>query len=223
MAQKTFKIVPKWRNFAKSGHTAPLPPFSHFKLKLEKLKKSICLFDYEMNFSPTLCFCEMVKRWFESVWPDCWIIYLIFAHLQHWKFANKISKLCQILNELFQNGQSFLTLCQSGEISPNLVTLVRIKESSLIPFWSFLSVNFWNVLFLILAEVWPDLAKFRHFGKKYLVIFSWLLSWTYFGNYYNRYWANVHICKRTNIEKWSCHLVTLLKDSNPQPTAVVWL
>ena len=32
-------------------------------------------------------------------------------------------KIWQILNEHFQNGQSVITLCQSGEISPNLVTL----------------------------------------------------------------------------------------------------
>ena len=39
------------------------------------------------------------------------------------KFTQITSKFCQILNEPFQNGQSFLTVCQSGEISPNLVTL----------------------------------------------------------------------------------------------------
>ena len=31
----------------------------------------------------------------------------------------------QILNEPFQNGPSFVMVCQSGEISPNLVTLVE--------------------------------------------------------------------------------------------------
>ena len=46
------------------------------------------------------------------------------------KFAEIISKFCQILNEAFQNGQSFLTACQSGEISPNLVTLVVNKQTS---------------------------------------------------------------------------------------------
>ena len=63
--------------------------------------------------------------------PDCWIICFIIGHLQHWKcaqkyieFANASQKVCQILNELFQNGQSFLTLCHLGEISTNLVTLV---------------------------------------------------------------------------------------------------
>ena len=39
------------------------------------------------------------------------------------KFAQIISKFCQILNAAFRNGQSFLTVCQSGEISPNVVTL----------------------------------------------------------------------------------------------------
>ena len=51
-------------------------------------------------------------------------------HLQHWKIAQKHIKLAkegskcfQILNELFQNDQSFLTLWQRAKISPNLVTL----------------------------------------------------------------------------------------------------
>ena len=41
----------------------------------------------------------------------------------HIEFAQNISKFCQIPNEPFQNGQSFVTVCQSGEILPNLVTL----------------------------------------------------------------------------------------------------
>ena len=42
---------------------------------------------------------------------------------KHIKFAKLSSKCFQIQNELVQNGQSFLTFCQSGEILPNLVTL----------------------------------------------------------------------------------------------------
>ena len=38
-------------------------------------------------------------------------------------FSQITSKFCQIINEPFQYGQSFLTVCQSGEISPNRVTL----------------------------------------------------------------------------------------------------
>ena len=39
------------------------------------------------------------------------------------KLAQVSSKLWQILFEPFQNGQSFLMLCKTGEILPNLVTL----------------------------------------------------------------------------------------------------
>ena len=39
------------------------------------------------------------------------------------KFAKLASTLCQIVNEPVQNGQSFITQHQSGEISANLVTL----------------------------------------------------------------------------------------------------
>ena len=35
----------------------------------------------------------------------------------------KLAQKCQILNERFQNGQSSLTVCQSGEYLPNLVSL----------------------------------------------------------------------------------------------------
>ena len=64
------------------------------------------------------------------MWPDNWIICLVLALSHHWKlaqwhmnFVKSISKFCQILKESFQNGQMFLTVCQSGEISLNLVTL----------------------------------------------------------------------------------------------------
>ena len=43
----------------------------------------------------------------------------------HLEYAQNISKFSQILNEPFQNGPSFVMVCQSGEISPNLVTLVE--------------------------------------------------------------------------------------------------
>ena len=39
------------------------------------------------------------------------------------KFTKVSSKFCQMVNEPFQKGQYFLTSCQSGEISQNLVTL----------------------------------------------------------------------------------------------------
>ena len=40
------------------------------------------------------------------------------------------SKSWHILNGHFQNGQSVLKLCQIGEISPNLVTLIPFLESN---------------------------------------------------------------------------------------------
>ena len=40
------------------------------------------------------------------------------------------SKFWQILNEHFQNGQNVLTLCQSGEILPKLVTLVLVHKGT---------------------------------------------------------------------------------------------
>ena len=43
-------------------------------------------------------------------------------------FSQITSKFCQIINEPFQYGQSFLTVCQSGEISPNLVTLFYLTR-----------------------------------------------------------------------------------------------
>ena len=58
--------------------------------------------------------------------------------MQHWTFAQNLieldkvsSKFCQIAIESFQNGQSFITSQQRGEISPNLATLpdVGIKSS----------------------------------------------------------------------------------------------
>ena len=39
------------------------------------------------------------------------------------EYANASQKVCQLFDELFQNGHSFLPLCHFGEISPNLVTL----------------------------------------------------------------------------------------------------
>ena len=61
-----------------------------------------------------------------------WICYIsIFAHWQQWKFAQgdtkyaKVgSKLCKIIIKPSQNFQRRLNFYQSGEILPNLVTLV---------------------------------------------------------------------------------------------------
>ena len=57
---------------------------------------------------------------FGQLWSDNYIICLVFGQLQqrkfapcHVKFAKSISKFCQILNEPFQNGQTFLTVGQA--------------------------------------------------------------------------------------------------------------
>ena len=58
---------------------------------------------------------------------ECLLIILPFKTMKVCPITCKIakfsSKLMQILNKCFQNGQSVLTVCQSGEISLNLVTL----------------------------------------------------------------------------------------------------
>ena len=46
----------------------------------------------------------------------------------YFKIAKISSKFWQILNEHFQNCQSVLTLCQSGKILPNTVTLEGGQE-----------------------------------------------------------------------------------------------
>ena len=66
------------------------------------------------------------------------IIYAIFGLLEQWKFAKNHLKFdknhlkfikvgtnfWQILNKPFQNSTRLSEFCQSGEISPNLVTLL---------------------------------------------------------------------------------------------------
>ena len=66
------------------------------------------------------------------VWPDGKIILSIFGPLQHWIFAQQHKKMtkvgsqfCQILNKVSRNCRTPIIFCQSGEISPNLVTLKR--------------------------------------------------------------------------------------------------
>ena len=72
----------------------------------------------------------------QSVYPDGCIICFMFGHFKQCKFARlqiklaKVSsKICLIINEPIQDDQSFLTLCQCGEISPDLVTLATIVFS----------------------------------------------------------------------------------------------
>ena len=55
--------------------------------------------------------------------------------------------------------------------------------------------------------VWPDLAKFRHFGKNFQVVDQFLMVYFVFGKNNEptlanlwQYWANFHCCKWPNIE-----------------------
>ena len=65
------------------------------------------------------------------MWPDGYIIHQFSAmDIEHWKAAQKHfnfakvgSKICQTLNIPSTIWQRFIKFCQSGEISPNLVTL----------------------------------------------------------------------------------------------------
>ena len=67
------------------------------------------------------------------------------------------------------------------------------------------------------SSVWPDLAKNRHFGQILKVFvnfwnphFALGNYWTYFVNFLC-FWANFHLFKWPNIEKYFCHLVTLFQ------------
>ena len=66
----------------------------------------------------------------EPVWPDCKIIfqYLAFTIMKIWpilviKIAKVCSKCCQNTKQPWKYRQILIKLIQSGEISPNLVTL----------------------------------------------------------------------------------------------------
>ena len=68
-----------------------------------------------------------VTRWLDylfHIWP--------FTKMKccpiPFKFCQKGSKFCQILNEPFQNWYSFFVLCQSGEILPSLITLLWMSK-----------------------------------------------------------------------------------------------
>ena len=128
-----------------------------------------------------------------------------------------------------------LKSCPKSNKSPNLVTLGFIDPSSkaamgsflghVVPgtffilfsvWWSFsifrryFEVHFRNRWITTLSSVWPNLAKFRHFGKK-------IKFWQFFGKNLCllgqinlSYWVNFLCCKLPNNEKKSSHPVTLL-------------
>ena len=58
---------------------------------------------------------EKLFKLLRTVWPDGYIIFSIFGHLEHWKFAQKYkmfakvgSQFCRILNSYSRNGQKLL-------------------------------------------------------------------------------------------------------------------
>ena len=56
-----------------------------------------------------------VTKWLDS--------FLIFGHLQQWKLAKLCHKFAKVGSGLCQIGNKPSKICQSGEISPNLVSL----------------------------------------------------------------------------------------------------
>ena len=88
--------------------------------KICRMHKTAKLAGFELGFSRTRWLDYFFHFWLFTPMKICPIAVHIFDKIS--------SKFCQILNEHFQNGQSVLTLCQIGEISPNLVTLFGLSE-----------------------------------------------------------------------------------------------
>ena len=78
--------------------------------------------------------CDQIDSSCFQFWPFttmklCPIVHIILPKLVK-KFAQVASKFCPKLIRPHKNCQSILKASQSGEISPNLVTLLRAKELS---------------------------------------------------------------------------------------------
>ena len=65
--------------------------------------------------------------------------------------------------------------------------------------------------------VWPDLAKFRHFGKKFNRLWQFCRAYLVLGKILNLlwqnndcYWANFHCCKWPKLRTKSSNLVNLI-------------
>ena len=80
------------------------------------------LFEWQFFKHQMIVFTTSVTRLLDYLF-NIWAFKKLKIAPKHIKFAKLSSKCFQIQNELVQNGQSFLTFCQSGEILPNLVTL----------------------------------------------------------------------------------------------------
>ena len=82
-----------------------------------------------------------VTRWLNFVF-SIWPFTTMKTFKKQIKFTKVSSKFCKIPTEPFQHGQILVTSCQSGEISPNLVTLAPINKKCL---WSVASAPVDNV------------------------------------------------------------------------------
>ena len=117
-----------------------------------------------------------------AVWPDGYIILSIFGPFQRWIFAQQHKKItevgsqyCQMLNKLSKHCQRHIIFYQRGE---NLQKSGHTDSVSVFhcPIKSLQTgANERKKIESPTAEegvqrqlaVWPDLAKFHHFGKMY--------------------------------------------------------
>ena len=122
------------------------------------------------------------------MWPDGYISFPIFGHLQQWKFAQKCHKFakvgslfCQIRKKPFKICQRFVKFYQSCEISPNQVTLPTINlilspqtDSNL---KKDLEIRFYRRCIgslLQLAKYWTnDLAIWSHWNARGTSLIAW--------------------------------------------------
>ena len=103
-------------------------------------KPKIVIIDwYALNFWTTRCHCfRCFSRWklVYLISVTRWLYsFSIFVHLQQWKwaqwhtqFTKVVSTFCSILNKPSNSHQRHGRFHQSGEISPNLVTLVVMDK-----------------------------------------------------------------------------------------------
>ena len=66
--------------------------------------------------------CDQMVRLFFKIWP---LATIKISPIMYQIFQSRLKRLCQIQNKLSEICQRIVKFCQSGEISPNLVTLVE--------------------------------------------------------------------------------------------------
>ena len=80
-----------------------------------------------MYFPISILYLNTSVTWWLDYLFNIWPFTTMRMCPKYLKFTKVCTKLCQIQNEPFQNGQSCSTTCLSGEISPNLITLLNTK------------------------------------------------------------------------------------------------